>query len=183
MTKNLIVFGFLGILMISIAGCVNNSNSPNEYNIVKNGTTVYVDYMGKLENGTVFDTSIKSVAEENGIFNPNREYKPLNFTVGKHQLISGFENAVIGMHVGENKTITIPPEKAYGVRDDKLIIPVPITAFNNTNITPTVGKHIYVRGAPAKIIKVNDTTVVLDFNHPLAGKTLIFEIKIVNISK
>ena len=184
MTKNLIVFGCLSILMILMAGCTNNSNTSNEENnIVKNGTTVYIDYIGKFENGTVFDTSIKSVAEENGIFNPNREYKPLNFTVGKHQLISGFENAVIGMHVGENKTITIPPEKAYGVRDDKLIIPIPITAFNNTNITPTVGKRIYVKGTPAEIIKVNDTAVVLDFNHPLAGKTLIFEIKVVNISK
>ena len=181
MTKNLIIFGCLSILMISIAGCVNNSS--NENYIVKNGTTVYVDYIGKLENGTVFDTSIKSVAEENGIFNPHREYKPLNFTVGKHQMIRGFENAVIGMHVGENKTITIPPEEAYGVKDDRLIIPIPIEAFDNTNITPTVGKYIYVGGTPAKIIKVNDTAVVLDFNHPLAGKTLIFEIKVVNISK
>lgn len=182
MSKKLIAFGFLTILMISIAGCVNNSPS-NENNIVKNGTTVYVDYIGKFENGTVFDTSIKSVAEENGIYNPNRTYKPLKFTVGEHQMIKGFENAVIGMHVGETKTITIPPEEAYGVKDNRLIITIPINAFNNTNITPTVGKYIYVKGHPAKIIKINNTSVVLDFNHPLAGKILIFEIKVVNISK
>ncbi len=179
--KHLAVFGFLSILMISIAGCVNIGSS-NENNIVKNGTTVYVDYIGKFENGTVFDTSIKSVAEENGIYNPNRVYEPIKFTVGEHQMIKGFENAVIGMHVGETKTITIPPEEAYGVRNNSLIISIPIEAFNNTNITPTVGKYLYVRGVPAKIIEVNNTSVVLDFNHPLAGKTLIFEIKVVNIS-
>ena len=146
MTKNLIVFGFLGILMISIAGCVNNSS--NENYIVKNGTTVYVDYVGKFENGTVFDTSIKSVAEENGIFNPHREYKPLNFTVGKHQMIRGFENAVIGMHVGDNKTITIPPEEAYGVKDDRLIIPIPIADINakipSPDIFPSIKNNIFL---------------------------------------
>nr|WP_048058015.1 peptidylprolyl isomerase [Methanothermococcus okinawensis] len=151
--------------------------------VVKNGTTVSVDYIGKFENGTVFDTSIKSVAIKNGIYNPNRDYKPLNFTVGDGRLIKGFENAVIGMHVGENKTVTIPPEDAYGLRNDKLIIPVPTEAFKKANITPIVGKYIYVRGAPAKIIKVNDTHVVLDFNSPMAGKTLIFTIKVVSIEK
>ncbi|WP_367116332.1 peptidylprolyl isomerase [Methanothermococcus sp.] len=180
-TKLSIIFGSLIILLTVLSGCMSTTNASNA--VVKNGTTVCVDYIGKFENGTVFDTSIKSVAIKNGIYNPNREYKPLNFTVGKGQLIKGFENAVIGMHVGENKTVTIPPEEAYGVRNDKLIIPLPIEAFKNANITPIVGKYIYVKGTPAKIIKVNDTNVVLDFNPPLAGKSLIFTIKVISIEK
>ncbi|MBW9220744.1 peptidylprolyl isomerase [Methanothermococcus sp. SCGC AD-155-M21] len=149
--------------------------------MVKNGSTVSVDYIGMFENGTVFDTSIKSVAEENGIYNPNREYKPINFTVGTGQLIEGFEKEVLGMHIGENKRIKIPPEEAYGPVREDLIIPIPIESFIEANITPVVGSYIYVRGQPAKIVEVNNTHVVLDLNSPMAGKTLIFNITVVDI--
>ncbi|HIP16878.1 MAG TPA: peptidylprolyl isomerase [Methanothermococcus okinawensis] len=166
------------LLLISLSGCVS---SVSEGPVVKNGSTVSINYIGMFKNGTVFDTSIKSVAEKYGIYNPNREYKPINFTVGAGQVIKGLERGVLGMHVGENKIIEIPPEEAYGPIREDLIIPIPIEYFIKANITPVVGSYVYVRGQPAKIVKVNNTHVVLDFNSPMAGKTLIFNITVVDI--
>ncbi len=146
--------------------------------LVEKGYKVKVDYTGKLENGEVFDTSIESVAKEAGIYVPERPYEPLEFKLGKGQLIKGFEDAVLSMEVGEEKTVTIPSEEAYGERDEQLIQKVPKEAFEGADFTPEVGMVILAGGAPATIIEVNDAEVVLDFNHQLAGKNLVFTIKV-----
>ncbi len=104
---------------------------------VKNGDYVEVNYTGRLEDGTVFDSSVKEIAKKAGTYDPDREYEPLGFTVGEGMLIDGFEKGVLGMELGEKKEIKIPPEQAYG----------------------TGG------------------------NHPLAGKTLIFEIEVTKIAE
>jgi FKBP-type peptidyl-prolyl cis-trans isomerase 2 len=80
----------------------------------QNGDTVSVHYVGKFPGGKVFDTSMKSEAEKAGRFSPARDYKPLVVVLGAHQVISGFEEALIGMKVNETKEVTLPPEKAYG---------------------------------------------------------------------
>jgi FKBP-type peptidyl-prolyl cis-trans isomerase 2 len=80
----------------------------------QNGDTVSVHYVGKYPGGKVFDTSMKSEAVKAGLFNPARDYKPLQVTLGAHQVISGFEEALTGMKVNETKEVTLPPEKAYG---------------------------------------------------------------------
>ena len=80
----------------------------------QNGDTVFVHYLSKFPGGNVFDTSMKSEAVKSGLFNPARDYKPLQVVLGPHQVISGFEEALIGMRVNESKEITLPPEKAYG---------------------------------------------------------------------
>ena len=80
----------------------------------QNGDTVSVHYVGKFPGGKVFDTSMRAEAEKSGLFNPARDYKPLQVVLGKHQVIIGFEEALIGMKVNETKEITLPPEKAYG---------------------------------------------------------------------
>lgn len=82
--------------------------------IAQNGDTVSVHYVGKFPGGKVFDTSMKSEAAKSGLFNPARDYKPLQVVLGKHQVISGFEEALVGMKVNETKEVTLPPEKAYG---------------------------------------------------------------------
>jgi peptidylprolyl isomerase len=82
--------------------------------IAKNGDTISVHYVGKFPGGKVFDTSMKSEAEKAGIFSPARDYKPLLVVLGAHQVIQGFEEALVGMKVNETKEVTIPPEKAYG---------------------------------------------------------------------
>lgn len=78
------------------------------------GDTVSVHYLGKFPGGQVFDTSIESEARKNGMFSPARDYKPLQVTLGAGQVIAGFEEALIGMAINEEKEVTLPPEKAYG---------------------------------------------------------------------
>jgi len=80
----------------------------------QNGDTVSVHYVGKFPGGKVFDTSMKAEAMKAGIFSLARDYKPLQVVLGRHQVISGFEEALIGMKINESKDITLPPEKAYG---------------------------------------------------------------------
>jgi peptidylprolyl isomerase len=80
----------------------------------QNGDTVSVHYLGKFPGGKVFDTSLRSEAEKAGLFSPARDYKPLQVVLGRHQVISGFEEALMGMKVNETKEVTLPPEKAYG---------------------------------------------------------------------
>ncbi len=104
--------------MILLSGCVEKT--------VKSGDKISVDYVGSLENGKVFDTSIESVAKENNILITGREYKPLNFTVGKGGVIKGFDEDVVGMKVGETKTLTIPPEKGYGPINPELLQAIPV---------------------------------------------------------
>jgi len=80
----------------------------------QNGDTVSVHYVGKFPGGKIFDTSMKAEAIKAGLFNLARDYKPLQVVLGKHQVISGFEDALLGMKINETKEITLPPEKAYG---------------------------------------------------------------------
>jgi FKBP-type peptidyl-prolyl cis-trans isomerase 2 len=81
----------------------------------QNGDVISVHYVGKFPGGKVFDTSMKAEAIKAGIFNPARDYTPLQVTLGAHQVISGFEDALVGMKVNETKEVTLPPEKAYGM--------------------------------------------------------------------
>ena len=80
----------------------------------QNGDTVSVHYLGKFPGGKVFDTSMKSEAIKAGLFSPARDYKPLQVLLGQHQVISGFEEALLGMKINETREITLLPEKAYG---------------------------------------------------------------------
>ncbi|MDA4112423.1 MAG: FKBP-type peptidyl-prolyl cis-trans isomerase [Thaumarchaeota archaeon] len=82
--------------------------------VAQNGDTVSVHYVGRFPGGKVFDTSMKAEAEKAGLFSPARDYKPLQVVLGAHQVISGFEDALVGMKVNETKEVTIPPEKGYG---------------------------------------------------------------------
>jgi peptidylprolyl isomerase len=139
---------------------------------VKKGDTVKVHYTGKLNDGTVFDTSI------------NRE--PLMFTIGQGNMIPGFEQAVLGMSVGDSKVANIPSTEAYGEKKDEMMVDVPRTQVP-ANIEPEVGMQLAVQqpdgsSIPVTITEVSEEKIVLDANHPLAGKDLIFEIELVEIA-
>ncbi len=158
-----------------------NKSGTVESRAVKAGDTVQVDYTGKLENGTVFDTSKEDVAKQAGIYDSNRTYAPLSFVAGSGRMIKGFDSGVIGMKVGEEKTIKIPPEEAYGEYDKAKVQAVPIKDLNLTEV-PKVGQ---VFGDPYgnqfRVIAVNDTHITVDANPELAGKTLVFDIKLISI--
>lgn len=137
----------------------------------KNGDKVKVHYTGKFKDGEVFDSSL--------------EREPLEFTIGKGQVIPGFEQAVEGMSPGDIKTTDIPPEKAYGPRHEEMVTEVEKNRFP-ADMDPKVGQRLQLRQADGKMIRVtvtdvSESRVTLDANHPLAGKNLTFDIKLVEI--
>lgn len=139
---------------------------------VKKGSKVKVDYTGKLEDGTVFDTS--------------EGKKPLEFEVGAGQIIKGFDDALIGMKKGEEKEIKLKPADAYGEHKPELMKKVPKEHLPK-DPEPKAGMMLVLstpdgRKFPAKIAEVDGKEVTIDLNHPLAGKTLNFKIKVVDIA-
>ena len=137
----------------------------------KLGDTVRVHYTGKLDDGSVFDTSL--------------DREPLEFTIGDGQIIPGFENAVVGMEPGEKKTVRIPAEEGFGPYYEEMIIEIGRDQMP-PDLQPEIGQKLEVRQADGqvlivKVIEITDTTVKLDANHPLAGKDLTFEIELVEI--
>jgi FKBP-type peptidyl-prolyl cis-trans isomerase 2 len=163
--------------VVLLAGCASPTPAPAD-RAVRANDTVSVDYIGTYPNGTVFDTSIESVAQGAGIYEPLRPYEPLEFTVGAGQMIQGFDEAVVGMKVNESKNIVIPPEKAYGNYDLTQIQPVPLKDLIDSNITPEINQTLYYFGQPVRVDSINNSSgqVFIDFNHPMAGKTLHFVI-------
>lgn len=137
------------------------------------GNTVEIHYKGTFpENGEVFDSS--------------EGKEPLKFTVGSGQVIPGFENAVVGMKEGDEKTIDIPSDEAYGEYKEELKQTVERGAFPE-HITPEVGQVLQVSGQAGNpmlvtVAECSDESVVLDANHPLAGRDLRFDIKLVSIA-
>ncbi len=179
--RNTIYFLTILLLMSTVLGSGCTDNGIGEGRAVKSGDTVQVDYVVKFENGTVFDTSIEEVAKEAGIYNAQRKYVPLNVTVGSGQIIEGFDEGLIGMKEGEEKNLTIPPEKAYGEYNESWVQAVPLKDLNMSE-KPEVGQvYSNTYGYRFKVIAVNETHVTFDPNLELAGKTLIFDIKLVSI--
>jgi FKBP-type peptidyl-prolyl cis-trans isomerase 2 len=136
------------------------------------GNTGKVHYTGKLQDGTVFDSS------------ENRE--PLQFTLGDGNMIKGFDAAVQGMSVGEDKSITIPSAEAYGEKRDEMMVDIPMNQVP-ADIKPEVGMDLSIQNQngqpmPVKVVAVDEEKITLDANHPLAGKDLIFDIKLVEIA-
>lgn len=137
----------------------------------QDGNTVKVHYTGKLDDGSVFDTSTGS--------------EPLEFTLGDGQLIAGFEEAVVGMSPGDTKTAQVPADEAYGEHDEDLVLQVQRSQFP-AEIEPEVGQQLELRqenGQSFQVVvaDVGDEVVTLDANHPLAGEDLTFDIELVEI--
>jgi len=137
----------------------------------KQGDTVNIHYTGKLGDGTIFDTSLSR--------------HPLQFTIGKGQVIAGFEQAVVGMNTGESKTTTIPVDQAYGPRREDMIVTVERSQLP-ADLNPTVGQRLEMTQMDDQtllvtVTAVTDTTMTLDANHPLAGKDLTFDLQLVGI--
>jgi peptidylprolyl isomerase len=158
---------FICILIIGILTLKGCDMSPT----AQNGDKVKVHYVGTLEDGSEFDSS--------------RNREPLEFTLGEPGLIEGFTNGVIGMKVGEVKKITLPPDQAYQLPNPALVQVVPRESVPE-NITPEVGLQLTMQnpnGQPIPIVitAMDDSTITIDANHPLAGKTLNFELELVEI--
>lgn len=137
----------------------------------QNGNTVKIHYTGRLADGTEFDSS--------------KGREPLSFTIGGHQVIPGFENAVLGLEPGESVTVTIPPAEGYGESKEEMIAVIPSAQFPE-NIPIEVGTQFQIpmpdgRMIVAEITDIEGDNVTVDANHRLAGKDLIFDIELVEI--
>jgi FKBP-type peptidyl-prolyl cis-trans isomerase 2 len=153
---------------------------------IEAGDSVTVEYTGRLENGTVFDTSRESVAGETGIAEaaPDGEYEPLTFEVGAEQVIEGMEEGLVGLEAGEETTLTIPPEKAYGERSEENVHEYETDHLTEMlgGQTPDEGAYLEAQnGQQGEIVHVDDELVRVDFNPKLAGKTLEFEVEVVSV--
>ena len=138
---------------------------------VKNGDRVKIHYTGKLKDGEIFDTS--------------REQQPLEFVVGNREMMPGLETRLIGMEAGDNKSIEVPPEEAYGPRQEELVIEVKKSELPD-HIEPSLGLRLQMQVAEGNhvelaIIEIKEETITLDANHPLAGHTLFFDLELVEI--
>lgn len=135
------------------------------------GQTVNIHYTGSLEDGTVFDSSA------------GRD--PLEFTLGAGQVIPGFESAVLTLEIGESTKTTIPPEEAYGEYREDMIVTLDRSQFPD-DAEPEIGMEVYLQAGnqpvPASIVEVMPDAIILDANHRLAGKTLIFDIELVSVN-
>lgn len=138
----------------------------------EHGDTVQVHYTGRLDDGSVFDSS--------------RENEPLEFELGSGRVIPGFESAVEGMSVGESMEVELPPDEAYGERRDDLVMPVTRDQLPE-DLDPEVGDALEVQlgsgeRTTATVVEADDSSVTLDLNHPLAGRTLNFEVELLDIA-
>ncbi|QJD80585.1 FKBP-type peptidyl-prolyl cis-trans isomerase [Spirosoma rhododendri] len=136
----------------------------------KSGDTVQVHYKGTLTDGTVFDSS--------------EGRSPLEFTVGSGQVIKGFDDGVLGMSEGDKKTINIPVEDAYGPANEEMIFTlnrsdIPEDIPLEVGMTLNMHEDGNPRPIPVIVRKLDDTSVTLDANHPLAGQDLVFEVELV----
>ena len=146
---------------------------------IEKGDFIKINYIGRIkETKQVFDTTYESVAKEHGIYDENVKFKPVPIVVGASHVIPGVDEALIGMEVGEKKTIEVPPEKGYGKRDPKKIRAIPLKEFLKQGIKPVPGTRVNIDNEVGKILSVGAGRVTVDFNHELAGKTLEYEISI-----
>lgn len=141
-------------------------------NKVKKGDTIKVHYTGSLSDGNVFDTSAGN--------------EPLEFTVGDQMVIFGFDNGVLDMQIGEQKRLEIPALEAYGEYNKDYLFEVPKEHFPEDMQDLTIGMQLQMvteegMQVPVEVVELKENIVVLDANHPLAGKDLIFDIELIEI--
>jgi peptidylprolyl isomerase len=171
--KSSITYGIILVIAVILVAAVGYFVFANR-TVAKAGDTVGVYYTGKLDNGTEFDSNMNTT--------------PLEFTLGSGQMIAGFDKAVTGMAVGEEKTVTLPADEAYGPYYPDLVVTVNRTE-NFSVANPVVGDYLTVTNPSTgatrkvKILNVTPSTVTVDANYDLAGQNLTFTIKLATINK
>jgi len=154
---------------------------------IERGDGVTIHYVGRFEDGSLFDTSRQEVARHEDLItaqgNEPADYAPLSFTVGRGDIIEGIEEALVGMEDGEEATIEVPPEKAYGEFEEEKVREYDPEAFEEmVGSEPEVGLHVEAKNElHGDVTAVRDDAVQVDFNHELAGRTLIFDIEVLDV--
>ena len=142
---------------------------------VKNGDFIRIDYTESVDGQAIAATD-KDVAKEKGIFDEETQYGPHLIVVGAGQIVKGFEEDLIGKDIGHSGKVEIPPENAFGLRDPKKMEIVPINRFKEQR--PVPGMRVGIENKVGTVTRVIGRKVSVDFNHPLAGKTIVYDYKI-----
>ena len=143
------------------------------------GDFLLIDYVARIgETGEVFDTTIEEVSRKEGIYQEGGIYEPKLVVIGEGWILKSLEEAILNLELGKTETIEIPPEKGFGNRDPNKVKTYPLRKFTAQGITPRVGMRVEVNGRVATVRAIGAGRVQLDFNPPLAGKTLIYEVTV-----
>ena len=149
--------------------------------MIKKGTFIEINYTGLIkESNKVFDTSYEEIAKKENIFNKNLTYHPVIICIGEHQILPGLDEELENKDLG-NYEFEIPPEKAFGKKNPKLMQLVSTANFKKQNIIPYPGLQVNIDGILGIIRTVTPGRAIIDFNHPLSGKNLIYKIEIKRI--
>lgn len=143
---------------------------------IQNGDFIRVSYTGKTEEGRVFDTTREDIAKENDIYNEKGKYGGDVVIVGAKHTVEGLDEDFVGKDVGYTGSVTIPPEKAFGLRNPELIESIPITKLRER---PQIGMPVEIDGRPGIIIRAIGRMAQVDFNRFLAGQTVIYDYEII----
>jgi peptidylprolyl isomerase len=151
--------------------------------MLKQGDFIEVEYTGKIkEENKIFDTTDEEIAKKEKIYNKSFSYTPVIICLGQNQIIPGLDNGLINKDPKEYE-IELSPEKAFGKKNPKLLRLVSSSSFKKENITPFPGLQVNLDGLLGIIRTVTPGRVIIDFNHPLAGKTLVYKVKVLRLVK
>jgi len=148
---------------------------------LEDGAFALVEYSIRVKDGELIDTTSEEEAKKAGIYDAKERYGPRLVIVGEGRLIKGLEEAIKQLNEGEEKEVEIPPEKAFGKRDPSKIKIIPRSQFIRSGVAPEPGKVVEINGQIAIVRNVSGGRVVVDFNHPLAGKTLVAKVRVVRV--
>lgn len=149
---------------------------------VQEGSLIYVDYIAKTrDDGMIFDLTLEEVAKNEGLYKENDRYEPILVSVGSNWLLEAIEEGLVGMKVGESKSITVPPERGAGKRDPSLVKKMAKMRLEKLGVRIQRGEKVTVGREQGTITQVLGRTAIIDFNPPLAGKTLVFEVTVKGI--
>ncbi len=137
---------------------------------VEKGDFIRLNYTGAIEE-VIFDTTDEQTAREAGIHNPQAAYGPVLIHIGSGHVVSGLDEDLVGKEIGEEYTLELPPEKAFGLHDDTLLESLPVTKFKED---PSPGTRVQVEGKEGVVVNRIGRRVVVDFNHPFAGKAVSY---------
>ncbi|MBS7636338.1 peptidylprolyl isomerase [Candidatus Bathyarchaeota archaeon] len=146
---------------------------------LQKGDFILLDYVAKVkETGEVFDTTIEEVAKKERLYKEGEIYEPKLVVIGEGWVLKALDESLTNMEIGKTKTVEIPPEKAFGARDPEKVRRVPLRHLTAKGITPTLGMRLEYDGKMATVRAIGAGRVLLDFNPPLAGKTLVYEVTV-----
>jgi len=146
--------------------------------IIQNKDFIELNYTGKLSGGKVFDTTIEGVAKSVKSYNSKADYTPILICVGEKQVLPGLDLQLVGKEVGKTYQVEIQPELAFGKKEMKHVKLVPLSEFKDHNLKPYPGLQVDFDGKVGTVMKISGGRVLVNFNHPFAGKEITYEIKI-----